>query len=197
MARPKKQSIMTDIAKIDSANVPSVPTITECNEADYKMVWGLYNRLLAGVSDSDTITDDVPLPKPSSSISKAITIATLCFAGKTQADALASVGWNWIALYTMRKSNSALDDLFNMERDARMSFATSRLEQSIMERALDGDRKDSMLLSMFLLKGWIPQYKDNSQTDSGNKVDVRITIDGIEASARIRGNLGGNTDGQE
>lgn len=192
MARPKKTSIMKELVPKDDAY-----SIAEVNESDFKIVWGLYNRLLMGDKDSDTITDDVPLPKPDSTIAKAITVATLCFSGKTQEQALESVGWNWTPLYMARKNNDALNQLFDMERDMRMSSASAKLEQRIMERALDGDRKDSMLLSMFLLKGWIPQYKDNNVTDSGNKVDVRITIDGIEASARIRGNLGGNHHDEE
>jgi hypothetical protein len=107
------------------------------------------------------------------------------------------VGWKWMALYMTRRNNDAIDELFKLERDIRMQSRVSELEGDVVNRALDGGRKDSMLLSMFLLKGWLPQYKDNSPVASGNKVDVRITIDGIEASARIRGTMGENKDVEE
>jgi hypothetical protein len=184
----KKTNALAPVDKPDSIQLPS--------EADMQIVWALYNHVLRGDPESGKIEDtsDIPIPVSGSTLHTALTVATMCFLGITQDVALKSVGWRPIALWIARRNNPALESLFQMERDIRMSHHMSKLEETVVKRALDGSDKGSTLLSMFVLKGWMPQYKDSHQEQSGNKVDVRITIDGIEASARIRGNMGGDGD---
>jgi hypothetical protein len=107
------------------------------------------------------------------------------FRGATITQAAASCGLSSIKAHMMMKRDDTFKECVEMEREMRLSDGADRLEREVWQRALDGERKDSMVLSMFAMKAKRGEYKDSYTTQSDNRVSVNIEIDGKKFDAEF------------
>ena len=110
------------------------------------------------------------------------------FEGKTISQAANECGLSGLKVHLMMKRDDVFKAAVELEREMRLSDSADKLERDVWKRALDGDRKDSMVLSMFAMKSKREEYKDAHQGQSDNRVVVNIEIDGKKFDAEFTPN---------
>jgi len=110
------------------------------------------------------------------------------FMGMTIAQAAMDCGVTAIAAHLMMKRDDAFKQAIELEREMRLNDTADKLEREVWGRALDGTRRDSMILSMYALKSKRGEYKDSHQGASDNRVVVNIEIDGKKFDAEFTPN---------
>lgn len=110
-------------------------------------------------------------------------IVSLLFTGMRFREACAACHLSPVRAHMMMKDDETFRSAVNLERDIRLYDKADELERAVWERALDGDRKDSMLLAMYALKALKPEYKEAHQPPSDNRVNVSIQIAGKDFNA--------------
>ena len=145
--------------------------------------WNIYRGLSENESrlpfDVDMTSED--------QYCKAKVIMSL-FQGRTIAQAASEVGLSSVMVHLMMKRDDTFRAAVELEREMRLSDSADQLERDVWRRALDGERKDSMILSMYALKSKRDEYKDNHQGQSDNRVVVNIEIDGKKFDAEFTPN---------
>lgn len=159
---------MDSLMKRPTEELPDVP------DEDIAIVWDMYSDCCEHRPSEMTKTQK-----------KKMQYLVHMFMGTTQLKSCASLGITPFGIYHMRRDDPAFDEMCKTVREYINTQKIDLLEQQVLDRALDGDRKDSALLAMFAIKARRAEYKDSYSPASDNTVNVRISINGDEYGAKF------------